>query len=112
MTSHSPSPGADEFDTPDGELAYLRTQVDQLRQALASHVRVDQAIGVIVVLGKISPDNGFAVLKDVSQHTNIKLSDVADHVLDFAQGKDLPDSVLTAMRSAFARHGEPGTTTG
>ncbi|WP_333775375.1 ANTAR domain-containing protein [Streptomyces sp. IBSBF 3136] len=52
------------------ELEQLRTENRQLHQALASHAVIDQAIGVLVVLGQISPADGSRVLREVSQHTS------------------------------------------
>ncbi|MFG3105105.1 ANTAR domain-containing protein [Streptomyces sp. NPDC048182] len=89
---------------PAAEVEALRAENGQLRRALASHALVDQAIGVLVALGRISPDDGFAVLRETSQRVNVKLSVVADHVLKHAQGAVLPDVMLGALRAALARH--------
>ncbi|MGW5665840.1 ANTAR domain-containing protein [Streptomyces sp. NPDC003758] len=87
------------------ELERLRAENRQLKQALASHaVVVDQAIGVLTVLGQISPSDGFTVLRQVSQHTNIKLAQVAEQVLKHAQGAALPDVLLGELHAALARH--------
>ena len=59
----------------------LQEEIQQLKEAVVSHAVVDQAIGMVVVLGRISPDQGWAVLKEVSQHTNIKLRNVAELIL-------------------------------
>ncbi|MFJ9026429.1 ANTAR domain-containing protein [Streptomyces sp. NPDC102259] len=67
----------------------LRAENRQLRQALASHAVVDQAIGVLTVLGQIPPCDGFTVLREVSQHTNIKLTQVAEQVIKHGQGAAL-----------------------
>src|SRR4051812_50218118 len=72
----SPSASADELTE---ELERLRAENRQLQQALASHAVVDQAIGVLTVLGQIPPADGFTVLREISQHTNIKLTQVAEH---------------------------------
>ncbi|MEU0946865.1 ANTAR domain-containing protein [Streptomyces canus] len=75
----------------------------QLRQALASHAVVDQAIGVLTVLGQIAPGDGFTVLREVSQHTNIKLTQIAEQVLNHGQGAALPDVLLGELHAALAR---------
>ncbi|MEU6318128.1 ANTAR domain-containing protein [Streptomyces sp. NPDC047009] len=72
----------------------LSEENTQLRRAVASHAIIDQAIGVIVVLGQIPPEEGWRVLRDVSQHTNIKLRAVAEHVLKFAQGGAMSNAEL------------------
>ncbi|MGW2788086.1 ANTAR domain-containing protein [Streptomyces populi] len=86
------------------EVERLRAETQQLRQALASHAVVDQAIGVLIVLGQIGPADGFTVLREVSQHTNIKLTAVAEQVLQHAQGAALPDVLLGELHTALGRH--------
>ncbi|MFC8095762.1 ANTAR domain-containing protein [Streptomyces sp. NPDC057301] len=76
----------------------------QLHQAVVSHAVVDQVIGVLTVVGQIAPEDGFIVLREVSQNTNIKLSAVAEHILKYAQGAALPDVLLVELRAALARH--------
>ncbi|MET7695943.1 ANTAR domain-containing protein [Streptomyces sp. NPDC005483] len=81
----------------------MRAENRQLRQALASHAVIDQAIGVLTVLGQIPPRDGFTVLREVSQHTNIKLTQVAEQVLNHGQGAALPDVLLGELHAALAR---------
>ncbi|MEU6323354.1 ANTAR domain-containing protein [Streptomyces sp. NPDC047009] len=86
----------------------------QLRRAVASHAIIDQAIGVVVVLGQIPPEEGWRVLRDVSQRTNIKLRTVAEHVLQFAQGGAMSSAELKELTQAMDRYkiggfvGHPG----
>lgn len=91
------------------ELERLRAENRQLHEAVTSHAVVDQAIGVLVALGRISPTDGFAVLRQVSQHTNIKLSALAECILQHGRGADLPGPVqtelLTALKSVLSRQG-------
>ncbi|MFI0239159.1 ANTAR domain-containing protein [Streptomyces sp. NPDC016845] len=84
-------------------LTGLRAEVRQLRQAIASHIVVDQAIGVVIVLGRLTPDQGWDVLKEVSQHTNTKLRDIAGQVVGWANGRPLPDRTRGALDSALER---------
>ncbi|MEU1875583.1 hypothetical protein RKD37_000332 [Streptomyces ambofaciens] len=73
----------------------------------SSAVVVDQAIGVLVALGRISPADGFAVLREVSQRTTIRLSALATDLVPHCQGSDLPESVQTELRA----HAEPSANT-
>ncbi|MEU9273276.1 ANTAR domain-containing protein [Streptomyces sp. NPDC048251] len=50
----------------------------QLRQAVDSLAVVDQAIGVLVAVHRIPPAVGFEMLREVAQHTDIKLHTVAE----------------------------------
>ncbi|MEU1535927.1 ANTAR domain-containing protein [Streptomyces fagopyri] len=89
---------------PQPEAERLRRENRQLRQALASHATVDQAIGVLTVLGRIWPQDGFTVLREVSPHTTTKLTQVAEHVLKHAQGVPPPDELAKELQQAVARH--------
>lgn len=83
----------------------LQEEVHQLKEAVTSHAVVDQAIGVMVGLGRVTPDEGWAVLRDVSQHTNIKLRNVAELVLIWGRTGDMPADVRAALEDALDRHG-------
>jgi AmiR/NasT family two-component response regulator len=85
------------------EIEHLRTENAQLRRAVASHAVVDRAIGVLVCIGRISPDDGFSVLRDVSQRTNTRLVAVAEQVIKHAQGAALTDTVQSELLAALAR---------
>lgn len=86
-------------------IAELQAEVDQLKEAMASHAVVDQAIGMVVALGRVSPDEGWEILKEVSQHTNIKLRNIADLILVWGRRGDIPPDVRAALEDALDRHG-------
>ncbi|GGV72809.1 ANTAR domain-containing protein [Streptomyces griseoloalbus] len=83
----------------------LEEEVQQLKDAVASHAVVDQAIGMIVALGRVSPDQGWTVLKEVSQRTNIKLRNVADMILVWGRTGLLPAHVRTVLEEVLDRLG-------
>ncbi|GHI97500.1 ANTAR domain-containing protein [Streptomyces olivaceus] len=94
--------------TADGDpeqLFRLQEQVRQLKEAVVSHAVVDQAIGVVVVLGSVSPDEGWIVLKEVSQHTNIKLRNVAETMLIWGRTGVMPQEIRAALEDTLDRHG-------
>ncbi|MFI6663068.1 ANTAR domain-containing protein [Streptomyces sp. NPDC050523] len=82
----------------------LEVERAQLEQALRSHAIVDQAIGAVVVLGQIPPEEAWRALRDVSQRTNIKLRTVAEHVMAFAQGTDLPEPERIELQRTISRY--------
>jgi hypothetical protein len=88
-------------DEPAGKIEALEEEVAQLRQALVSHAVVDQAIGVVVALGGLRPEQGWEVLKTVSQRTNTKLRDVAGHVVRWPAHGSLPSHIRPALRLAL-----------
>ncbi|EPJ42110.1 hypothetical protein STAFG_0838 [Streptomyces afghaniensis 772] len=83
----------------------LQEEVRQLKEAVVSHAVVDQAIGMVVVLGRISPDQGWAVLKEVSQHTNIKLRNVAELILVWGRTGMMPREIRAELEDALDRAG-------
>ncbi|WET82572.1 ANTAR domain-containing protein [Amycolatopsis sp. QT-25] len=50
---------------------------DQLRRALETLPVIEQAKGMLMLLRGWSAEQAFAALKTISQHTNVKLHDVA-----------------------------------
>ncbi|MDH6431747.1 hypothetical protein M2158_000224 [Streptomyces sp. SAI-144] len=103
-----PNEPADESD----RIFALQEEIGQLKEAMASHAVVDQAIGMVVALGRVTPDQGWEVLKDVSQHTNIKLRNVADLILIWGRSGDIPPEIRAELEDALDRYGPtqiPGT---
>ncbi|MFI1360196.1 ANTAR domain-containing protein [Streptomyces sp. NPDC020898] len=98
----------------DDDLVFaLQTEVDQLKEAVTSHAVVDQAIGMMIALGRVTPDEGWEVLKEVSQHTNIKLRHIAETVLTWGRDGEMPSEVRAELEDALDRHGPtriPGAT--
>ncbi|MFF4799877.1 ANTAR domain-containing protein [Streptomyces sp. NPDC001351] len=82
----------------------LEAECAQLEQAVSSHAVVDQAIGALVVLGRIAPEEAWRALRDVSQRTNTKLRVVAEHVMAFTQGGELPAAERIGLQQAIGRY--------
>ena len=89
----------DENDSED-KVAVLQEEVDQLRQALVSHAVIDQAIGVLIATTGLRPDEGWNVLRQVSQHTNIKVREIARQILWWAYSGRLPREVRPKLHAA------------
>ncbi|MGX1541099.1 ANTAR domain-containing protein [Streptomyces adustus] len=83
----------------------LEAEVEQLKEAVTSHAVVDQAIGMMVALGRLSPEQGWAVLKEVSQHTNIKLRHVAELILAWGYDGEISPEIRAELEEALDRHG-------
>ncbi|MER7841905.1 ANTAR domain-containing protein [Streptomyces sp. NPDC096040] len=83
------------------QLVQLKQEIDQLQEAIASHAVIDQAIGVVISLGKFSPEQGFEVLRMVSQHTNTKLRKAAALIVNWPAGGPLPDALHKALEQAL-----------
>ncbi|MET7544071.1 ANTAR domain-containing protein [Streptomyces sp. NPDC005507] len=86
----------------------LEMEVGQLKHALASHEVVDQAIGVIVATGHMSPGESFDVLREVSMHTNIKLRHVAELVIEWGRTGNLCADVRHELDRRLAQRRAQG----
>ncbi|WP_221348226.1 ANTAR domain-containing protein [Streptomyces beigongshangae] len=75
----------------------LQGENEQLREAMYAHAVVDQAIGVVIVLGRLTPVQGWEVLREVSQRTNTKLRNIAELVVEWARTGELSEDVRTVL---------------
>ena len=60
---------------------------DQLRTSLVSRAVIDQALGVIMATERCPQDRALAVLKTVSQNTNVKIRDLAATIVTSVSGE-------------------------
>ncbi|MFJ5535265.1 ANTAR domain-containing protein [Streptomyces sp. NPDC093261] len=96
-------PGAvQEPETQPHRIKQLETQVAQLQHALISHAVIDQAIGVIIAVGQMTPAEAWDVLRETSMCTDIKLRHLADLVVTWGQGgvlaADIRDELSLRLR--------------
>jgi GAF domain-containing protein len=61
--------------------------VEGLNQALVSRQQIGQALGILMERHDIDPDQAFAYLARVSSHSNVKLRDVAQALIDEVVGR-------------------------
>ncbi|MFF4963341.1 ANTAR domain-containing protein [Streptomyces sp. NPDC001222] len=105
MDSHADnlSGAVQELESHD-RIRQLETQVSQLQQAVTSHAVIDQAIGVIVVVGRMTADEAWDALRETSMCTNIKLRHVAELVVTWGRGgRDLPANVRDELSRRLRR---------
>ncbi|WP_151484427.1 ANTAR domain-containing protein [Streptomyces albicerus] len=103
-----PGGGPREQPAPDENtprIVELQEEIGQLKEAVTSHAVVDQAIGMMVALGRVTPDDGWSVLREVSQHTNIKLRNVAELIIIWGQKGDLPPDIRATLEETLDRYG-------
>ncbi|WP_394427999.1 ANTAR domain-containing protein [Streptomyces sp. SGAir0957] len=82
----------------EARVAALEKEVVQLREAVVSHADVDRAIGVIVAFARIPPGRAWDVLRELSQHTNIKLRHVALLIIQWGHTGVLPAEIHAELR--------------
>ncbi|MFJ8988794.1 ANTAR domain-containing protein [Streptomyces sp. NPDC102279] len=83
-------------------MAELREENAQLQQAVHSHAVVDQAIGVILAVGKLAPDQGWNVLRALRQNTNTKLRHGAELLIEWARTGSLGQDIRTELERQLA----------
>jgi hypothetical protein len=67
------------------ELIALEQEVDGLRSALGTRTVIGKAIGIIIEREGVNETEAFEILKVLSQHSNVKLRDVAARLAKDAQ---------------------------
>jgi PAS domain S-box-containing protein len=92
-----------------GDFAAVRgvtEQNRQLREAIISRAPIDQAKGILMAVHQISSDAAFEMLRTESQHSNVKLREVAIQFVATHANQPVFDSgdsrdVLTDFHTAF-----------
>ncbi|GGV25540.1 ANTAR domain-containing protein [Streptomyces longisporoflavus] len=85
------------------EIKVLRTEVNDLHRAMESHPAIDQARGMLMMLGPCTADEAWEVLVEVSQHSNTRLRAVAEELIATTEGEPLPGAVRAALRQALEK---------
>ncbi|MER5399828.1 ANTAR domain-containing protein [Streptomyces sp. NPDC002599] len=89
-----------------GLVEELQDENAQLHEAMRSHAVVDQAIGVVLAVGKLTPEQGWDVLREVSQRTNVKLRHVSELITDWARTGKLCADVRTELERQLAQYAQ------
>ncbi|WP_051856242.1 ANTAR domain-containing protein [Streptomyces sp. NRRL B-1347] len=90
---HEPEPGALT-----DQVQELQDHVEQLQHAVHSHAVIDQAIGVVLAVGKLTPEEAWDVLREISMRSNTKLRIVAEHLVLWCRTDDLPAALRTELQ--------------
>jgi hypothetical protein len=102
--AQAPPPKPMSQQTAVGETGRLRATVSQLEHALATRIRVEQAIGVLAERHRIKPRQAFEQLREAARSRGRKVIDIAGDVVASATNPllQLPDE-LSRPRSAPRR---------
>ena len=68
------------------EIIRARTHVAQLEDAMASRAVIEQAKGILIGLRGTNAHDAFEILRKESQDRNIRVRDLAEHIVTTAQG--------------------------
>ncbi|MFH9967442.1 ANTAR domain-containing protein [Streptomyces mirabilis] len=82
----------------------LREENHQLKEGMQTRTRIDQAMGMVVALGGVTPDHARDLLREVSMNTHTKLRIVAEALVAWPADGALPDDVGHALGIALAAH--------
>jgi len=96
-----------EMESRSDRIRELEAEVTQLRHAVTAHALIDQAIGVLVAVGRITPEEAWDALRETSMCTNTKLRQVAELVVDWARNGYLPADIRDELAPRLQPH-EPG----
>jgi GAF domain-containing protein len=61
--------------------------IEQLRSSLTSRTVIDQALGIIMARERCGQDRAFAILRTASQHSNVKLREIAAAIVTDVSGE-------------------------
>ena len=105
-----PVPGhAGEPGDPAAEAARLRVTVAQLEHALATRVRVEQAIGIVSERRRVPPREAFQLLRTVARADGTRVAELAAQVVESAVNPllILPEELARPLPQARARGRSP-----
>ncbi|RAJ60478.1 ANTAR domain-containing protein [Streptomyces sp. Amel2xB2] len=79
-----------------------RAELEQLREAMVSRAVIEQARGMLMALALCSGQTAWSLLVEISQHSNVKLRDVAAALVAAATGDVLPPEIEPSYRATLA----------
>ncbi|MEV5846479.1 ANTAR domain-containing protein [Streptomyces sp. NPDC051985] len=85
-----------------GEVRALQREIGQLQDSVVSQAVIDQAIGMILVLGGLRPHQGIEVLMAVSERTGLEVRAIAGQLVDRAVTGRPPEDIRQALEIAMA----------
>ncbi|MGW7719255.1 ANTAR domain-containing protein [Streptomyces chartreusis] len=104
QTPPEQDPGWSTGDEEDGpalrETAELLQEREQIRHALETRPPIDLALGVLMATFTCQPDDASKILVDVSQHSNVKLQQVARAITQGASGQPIPAELQETLAAA------------
>ncbi|MFF6996266.1 ANTAR domain-containing protein [Streptomyces sp. NPDC008313] len=82
------------------QVKQLQERVSRLEQAVDANATIDQACGVLVAVGRMTPAEAWDLMRETSMRTSIKLRHVAELIVDWGTTGRLPAEI----RGELDRH--------
>ncbi|MYT75531.1 MULTISPECIES: ANTAR domain-containing protein [unclassified Streptomyces] len=87
-------PGSDDGTEPSAPtVARMEDEIAHLRREMSSHAGIDQAVGVILTMGRMTPAEALDALREVSASTGVRADRLARMLIDFPRTGTLPAAV-------------------
>ncbi|MVO90939.1 ANTAR domain-containing protein [Streptomyces sp. p1417] len=90
-----------------GEAACLEEQAARLNRAMRDNAVLDQAVGVLVVAGWFTPQQGRDVLEEVAGRTGIEVRALAVLVVDWGRTGEISARLRDELRASMKQHTAP-----
>jgi len=72
---------AEQLSVARSDLATARAHAEALKRALVSNRRIGMAMGILMERHRLTEEQAFDRLRDLSQRSNIKLREVAEQIV-------------------------------
>jgi AmiR/NasT family two-component response regulator len=72
---------AEQLANAHSDLAAATAHAEQLQRALVSNRQIGMAMGILMERHKLTHEQAFDRLRDLSQRSNVKLRDVAEQII-------------------------------
>ncbi|MEV6825641.1 ANTAR domain-containing protein [Amycolatopsis sp. NPDC051102] len=76
--------------------------MEQLKEALATQPVIEQAKGMIMLVRACTSDDAFIALREISQHANVKVHDVAAVIVAAGSHAEQPGELAGLDQQAIA----------
>jgi hypothetical protein len=86
------------------KVAMLEAELAGLRRALHNRAVIEQAMGILAVLRRCTPEDAFQLLVRLSQVSNVKLHRIAQLLVQFTSRSD-PATLEGALAAALRQEG-------
>jgi AmiR/NasT family two-component response regulator len=82
---------AEELASARSDLAAATIHTEHLERALVSSRQIGMAMGILMERHRLTQEQAFERLRDLSQRSNVKLRDVAEQIIYTGDIQQLPD---------------------